>query len=430
MLIEFSVTNFRSIKETATLSLVASPFTEHEESHVIAAEGNLRLLRSAVIYGPNASGKSNLLKAYDVMHTIVTGSAKSQRGEKLPVVPHLFDVATSNQPSEFEITFISKGVRYQYGFSATTERVVEEWLFAYPKGRSQKWFHRAYDHESEKYETTYSEKLLGPKQIWTEATRENTLFLSTAVQLNSKQLTPVYDWFDTKGALIGIREGYPQYTASLCAKKNPKSIILNLLKSTDLDIKDLKIKEDKFDLSKLPPSVSDEVRKEIASRTFWEIKTTHEVIGGPDVHFDLDEESDGTQKFFSLLGPILDTLANGDVLFVDELHDNLHPQMLRFIVGLFNDSATNRTGAQLIFTTHDTSLLDQKYFRRDQVWFVDKKKDHSSKLYPLSDFSPRKDREDVGKNYLLGKYGALPYFREIAISMGITKQLDSEIRGD
>lgn len=420
MLIEFSVTNFRSFKDTATLSMVASSSEEHEATHVVRGEGQMRVLRSAVIYGPNASGKSNFLKAFEVMRTIIVASSKSQRGDKLPVVPHLFDIATNDQPSEFEVTFISNQVRYQYGFSANKERILEEWLFASPRGRSQKWFSREYNTETMVYENSYGEKLLGQKQLWIDATRENSLFLATAVQLNSKQLAPVYDWFDHKSALIGFHEGFPQYTASLCSKESAsKTLILGFLKRADLDIKDLHITEDKYDISKFPKDLPDEVRKEIIDRTFFDIKVTHEVIGGADVQLELDEESDGTQKFFSLIGPLIETLANGGILFVDELHDNLHPNMLKFLVSLFHNEKLNSSGAQLIFSTHDTAIMDQKYLRRDQVWFVDKKKDHSSKLYPLSDFSPRKDREDLGKNYLLGKYGALPYFKDIANAMGV-----------
>jgi AAA15 family ATPase/GTPase len=420
MLVEFSVTNFRSIKETATLSMVAAPTREHEDSHTIQVEGQLRLLRSAAIYGPNASGKSNFLKAYDVMRSIIVDSSKSQRGDKLPVVPHLFDVASSGQPSEFEVTFISDGVRYQYGFAANRDRIVEEWLFAYPKGRSQRWFSREYNNETNDYETTYSERLLGQKQLWIEATRENSLFLATAVQLNSKQLAPVFDWFDNKAALIGYREGYPHYTASLCTSDDaPRKIVAAFLKQADLDIKDLHVTEKKYDLSKLPKDLPEEIKKEFLDRTFFEVKLSHEVIGGEDVYIDLDEESDGTQKFFSLIGPLMETFASGGVLFADELNDNLHPNMLKFLVSLFHDPRLNSHGAQLIFSTHDTAILDQKYLRRDQVWFVDKKKDHSTKLYPLSDFSPRKGREDLSKNYLLGRYGALPYFKGVASAMGV-----------
>jgi AAA15 family ATPase/GTPase len=353
------------------------------------------------------------------MRTVIVGSSKTQRGEKLPVVPHLFDISSSKNPSEFEVTFIVGGIRYQYGFAASPERIYEEWLFAYPKGRSQRWFTRVYDPKTSTYVTSYTEKLLGQKQLWIDATRENSLFLATAVQLNSKQLAPLYEWFDNKATLIGFREGYPQYTASLCLKGgSPKKVILDFLRRADLDIKDLIVKEDKYDLSKMPKDMPDSLKKELADRTFLDIKLIHSVVGGPDVEIDISEESDGTQKLFSLIGPFIETLASGDVLFVDELHENLHPNMLRFIVSVFNNTTLNPSGAQLIFSTHDTSIMDQKYLRRDQVWFVDKKKDQSSRLYPLSDFSPRKGHEDLGKNYLSGRYGALPYFKGVATAMG------------
>jgi len=194
--------------------------------------------------------------------------------------------------------------------------------------------------------------------------------------------------------------------------------VLSFLKQADLYIKDLHVTEKKYDLAKFPKDLPEEFKNEFLNRSFFDVKLSHEVVGGEDVYIDLNDESDGTQKFFSLIGPLMETFASGGVLFADELNYNLHPNMLKFLVSLFHDTTLNSSGAQLIFSTHDTAILDQKNLRRDQVWFVDKKKDHSTKLYPLTDFSPRKDREDLSKNYLLGRYGALPYFKSIVTAMG------------
>lgn len=420
MLIEFSVANFRSIKDKVTLSLVASSAHEHQATHVIeTAISDLALLRSAAIYGPNAAGKSNLLRAFDVMRDIVVGSAKAQRGDELSVTAHLFDKTTALASTEFEVSFLVQGVRYQYGFSATTERVFEEWLFAYPKGRPQRWILREFDTSSNTYKTLFSEKLTGTKQIWIEATRENALLLSTAVQLNSTQLTPIFDWFKKSTRVIGFQDGFPAFTAALCENSASKEEVLKMLKAADLDIQDVAVKTEKFDVSQLPDDVPESLKKKILDQEYFDIKTIHEVVGGGVVHLHLDEESDGTQKFFGLIGPWMDILKTGMTVFVDELNDSLHPLMVRFLVSMFHDPEINKTGAQLIFTTHDTTILDQQYLRRDQVWFVEKKKDHSSRLYPLTTFSPRKDRDDIEKNYLYGRYGALPYFKNVASSMGL-----------
>ena len=417
MLIEFSVSNFRSFKDKVTLSMVASAMTEHRETHTQQLEGQLPLLKAAVIYGPNASGKSNFIKAFGAMREIVIASSKSQRGEKIATSPYLFDKTTQESPSEFEVIFVKNGVRYQYGFTATTERVHEEWLFAYPKGRAQRWFTRIYDLSSSKYTTSYSEKLVGPKQLWTEATRDNSLFLSTAVQLNSSQLAPIYDWFDSGTRVVGVDVNFPQFTASLCKGSGTKSAITRMLQAADFDIQEIEVSETKFDHA-MGKDLPEEVRKELEGRTFYDVKTVHSVEGGTTVRLDIEEESDGTQKFFGLVGPWLDIMATGKVVFIDELHEKLHPQMVHLLVSLFNNQDTNPYGAQIIFSTHDTTILDQKHLRRDQVWFVAKKSDKSSKLYPLTTFSPRKDHEDLAKNYLSGRYGALPYFKNVAEALG------------
>lgn len=420
MLIEFSVANFRSIKERATLSLVASNATEHLDSHVMPTSGaDLHLLRSAAIYGANAAGKSNLLRAFDVMRDLIITSSKKQRGDTLEITPHLFDSATVQKPTEFEVIFLIDGVRYQYGFSATSERVFEEWLFAYPKGRPQRWIAREFDSTTSTYKSSVSEKVSGTKQVWIDATRENALLLSTAVQLNSVQFTPIFDWFKNKTRVLGFQDGFPGFTASLCEAPNSKNVILKMLRAADIDIKDIDVTTKKFDVSKMPDDFPESVKQRLNGQEYFEIRTVHSVIGGSVVNLDLEDESDGTQKLFGLLGPWMDILSKGMTVFVDELHDNLHPLMVRFLVSLFHNPKINVNGAQLIFTTHDTTVLNQKFLRRDQVWFVEKKKDNSSRLYPLTKFSPRKDREDVERNYLFGRYGAVPYLRDVATAMGV-----------
>jgi AAA15 family ATPase/GTPase len=240
MLIEFSVTNYRSFLTTQLLTLTANTATElREENSFVSPASNLpRLLHSAVVYGPNAAGKSNLVQAIAFMQRFVLSSAKeSQEGEKIDATPFLFNRQSSQNPSEFEVLFIQNGIRYQYGFAVTSERVAGEWLFAYPEGRAQKWFERNYDPETQKDVWYFGPKFTGRRKVWQEATRSNAFFLSTAIQLNNEQLKPVFNWFDHK--LHVIDQGgnlRPGFSTSECEEEEKKKKILKFLNAADLSI--------------------------------------------------------------------------------------------------------------------------------------------------------------------------------------------------
>jgi uncharacterized protein len=419
MLIEFSVKNWRSIKDEQKLSMVMAKSDELAASNTFdpAVPATGSLLRSAAIYGPNAAGKSNIIRALRIMQKIVVESAsEGQLGDAIKVVPFLLDAETEKMPSEFEVIFVADGVRYQYGFAATSERIVGEWLLAYPHGSPQRWLEREWDSTKETYKWGSSNALSGQKKLWQESTRENALFLSTAVQLNSKQLTPVFDWFKRNLRVTNITGWSPMYTASLCKDEVSRVKILEFVKAADLDIQSIEVKSENIS-EHLPKDFPEELKKKLLAdmkdEEFFEIKTIHLSAQGQPVKFEFKEESDGTKKYFAFAGPWLNALDNGYTLVIDELHDNLHPKMVQFLVELFHNNATNPKNAQLIFTTHETSILSQAVFRRDQIWFCEKNDAQATQLYPLTDFSPRKGREDLEANYLAGRYGALPYIREI-----------------
>ena len=419
MLIEFSVANFRSLRETQTFSLAKAKGDELLESNTFGttAFNSFELLRSAAIYGPNASGKSNFLLALRTMRKVVLESATGlQRGDPLPVTPFRLDPVTAGQPSDFEVSFIVDQVRYQYGFSASAERIHEEWLLAYPKGRPQRWFGRAWDAQRGGYDWEIGNNLSGEKQLWQKSTRDNALFLSTAVQLNSEQLQPIYDWFKKTLRTTQLGGWSPTFSASLC-EQSEKQQVMDFLRAADLNIDDIQVEKQTFDAQALPDDMPESLRVAIASdmkdKQVVRVKTVHKGSDGEAVVFDLVDESDGTQKLFAFAGPWIDALANGYVLFIDELHDNLHPRLVQFLVQLFHNGETNRHNAQLVFTTHETSILDQDVFRRDQIWFCEKTGEQATSLYPLTDFSPRKGRENLELSYLSGRYGAMPYIRPL-----------------
>lgn len=420
MLIEFSVRNFRSFweKQTLSMSALSTKELQAENSFLPPTKGLPRLLRSAVIYGPNGSGKSNLINALDFMQEFVLASSKeSQVGERIDASPFLLNEHGPSQASEFEIIFVENNVRYQYGFKATRQRVVHEWLLAYPTAKAQRWFERSYDPEREKENWYFGSKFLGSKKTWQEHTRPNALFLSTAVQLNSEQLQPVFTWFKK---LITIPHGElisPTFSAESCEDRGTYADILSFLQSADIDVDAIEIKEKQIDSFPFPKGMPEELRaaikNDLEGKKYKEVFFKHR-IGDSDkyVSLPLGNESDGTQKLFAYSAPWLDLLKNGRILVVDELDNSFHPHLVRYLLKLIHSKVSNMKNGQLIFSTHDTSVLDAKILRRDQIWFMEKDGEKATQLYPLTDFHPRK-KEALEKGYLQGRYGALPYIGEV-----------------
>jgi AAA15 family ATPase/GTPase len=421
MLIEFRATNFRSILDTQTLSLVAGSAKEliEENSFDSGLPGFPRLLRSAVIYGANAAGKTNLLRALQyVQGMVLTSAAVSASGAHIAHTPFRLSEASKNRPSEFEVVFADNDIRYEYGFTATADRFHNEWLIAYPHGRPQRWFEREYVADKQSYKWSFGSKLKGSPRVWRDATRDNALFLSTAIQLNSEQLQPVFAWFQKK--LVVVASWAAQLNAGLTYKMlddaNSKENLLRFMRAADLGISDLTLQREPLLPGKQLAGqfVLDNV---VAGQipTLLRVSSLHKSNDtGDSVAFEMQDESHGTQKLFDAAGAWLNVLNNGEVLLVDELDTSLHPLMTRFIVELFHRSSSNLKNSQLVFTTHDTSLLDPDIFRRDQVWFVEKDKESASRVYPLSEFSPRKG-EALERGYLKGRYGALPFIGELKL---------------
>lgn len=431
MLIEFIFENFRAARDEQRFSMVAGSYKEHRETHLFRPHGvpaNIStpdLLRSAALYGPNAGGKSNFIQALQVFQTIITRSASWGPEQKLPVTPFLFSSKTRTEPSSFEAIFVSKGVRYQYGFAATESRVTEEWLFAFPLGKAQRWFTREYNAEINAEKFYFNDKLLGEKETWRKATRPNALLLSTAVQLNSEQLLPVYRWFAEKMRIVGDGGHLHPVFSLEQFRSGHRGSILAFLQKADLSIHDLQIETQKVQAKDLPNdfirriyTLEERRENESTMVRLYNVKSLHKTSEGELVPLDLQEESDGTQKMLRLAGPWLDTLENGYTLIVDELHQNLHPKLLRHLLEMFHDPGLNKSGAQLVFTTHNTSILDQDLFRRDQVWLFERTRDQASQLYPLSDFKVRKGVENLERAYLSGRYGGLPFLRRFDLEGG------------
>lgn len=413
MLVEFRVKNFRSLRDEQVLSLVASKDKTLRDTHT--QETGFRavpaLLRSTVIYGANASGKSNLIRALQYMRGVVTESATViQPGQSFAVQPFRLDADSAHQPSAFEVTFLLDGVRYQYGFAMTAQRIISEHLLVYKAFKPQRWFDRHFDNETGKDVYDFGSGLKGPKNLWEGATRPNALFLSMAAQLNSEALRPVFDWFMNRLVIFNEQARLnPQVSIQRLKQADGRKEICRFLSSADISIADIDVETRKvpgqtvhFDLVA--------GKTEVRTEEMEEHKLSfHHVTEQGKAVFELMDESNGTRNLLFLAGPVLDILHRGLTLVIDELDTSLHTLLVRELVRLFHRPEINTGGAQLIFTTHDTSLLDASdLFRRDQIYLVEKDRHQASALVGLSEFSPRKN-EALERGYLMGRYGGVPF---------------------
>lgn len=421
MLIQFRVKNFRSLRDEQVLSLVASTDKSLLDTHALdtGLKAAPHVLKSAVVYGANASGKSNLIKALQFMRGVVLESAALQPGQTFDRLhPFKLDAASGGLPTEFEVTFMLDGVRYQYGFAMNTQRIVSEQLLVYKSFKPQRWFERHFDAEAGKDVYEFGPGLKGAKNLWEGATRPNALFLATAVQLNSDALRAVFDWFANRIVIINEQAPLsPQFSVQMLKQETQRKAICEFLRAADISIADIEVATKQAMVRNIHLDLSTGKHEEVAGeQSVDEVKFHHVTENGQAV-FDLMDESSGTRNLLFLTGPILDILNKGLTLVVDELDTSLHTLLVQALVRLFHRPEVNTGGAQLIFTTHDTSLLDAYgLFRRDQIWFVERRPDQSSTLYPLLNFSPRKN-EALERGYLQGRYGALPFLRSEALGV-------------
>jgi AAA15 family ATPase/GTPase len=422
MLLEFTVANFRSFKEAMTLSMVAANLVAKDktvdEGNLITIDEELKLLKTAAIYGANASGKSNLVKALTFMKLFLVNSSKeSQSVDKIGVEPFRLNPDSEVLPSHFELVFIMEGKRYRYGFEAVRDRVTSEWLYYVPSSRETNLFIR-------KDGAIRTTKKLDAEGL-DKRTRSNALYLSVCAQFNVPIAEQILKWVTDKlHVLSGLHDHqYLNYTASSFASEVSRERIISLIKALDVGISDISVEHSTLSIDSLPNAMPDELKKLISrgSDTFTQllIKTTHKKYRNDGSHmgeefFDLEEnESDGTQKLFALAGPLLNALKEGEILFIDELDARLHPLVSLAIIRLFSGVDTNPRNAQLVFMTHDTNLLDNKLFRRDQLWFTEKNRQGATSLYSLAEYKVRNDAS-FGPDYIKGKYGAIPFIGTIA----------------
>jgi hypothetical protein len=417
MLIEFEVENFRSFKGRQVFSMVAGVFPEHADSNTFDPElgGFDRLVRSAVVYGANAAGKTNLLRAIQFVKALVLNSA-SAPSSQYPHNPFKFSNTASKTPSRFQITFARSGIRYEYGFTMGPTRIEAESLIEHTRSRSRTrgrtMFERSWNKRAEKYDWKFSPHFKGQRVVWSESTRPDALFLSTAVQLNSDQLRPAFEWFQKQLIVVVDNVSLNEsLTLTLFDEPKGKERLIPFLREADLGIADVTMRREQVPpgglvLQSAPPMIAQ--RSGSPTPEIITITLSHLSEGsGMPVGLDFNEESSGTQILFKMAGAWLNAISNSEVLLIDEIDRSLHPFLTRFLIKKFHSSITNSKNAQLLCTTHNTSLLHQELFRRDQVWFTEKDRSGASKLYPLTTFSPRND-EVLERWYMRGRYGAVP----------------------
>ena len=402
MLLEFSCSNHRSIRDEVLFSAIAGTDRTHAEN--IERVAGVEVLKAAVIYGANGSGKSNFIDAISFVKNLVSNSINHQPGQGILQVPHKLE--GYERKSNYKIQFVVDGIRYAFGFSLRNMLVVEEYLYYFPNGRQTKIFERV----GEEYSAgrNFRNRFNSCKDVL----KPNRLMLSCAANFSSvDEVIAAYHFFNDELVIYSSanQENWMNYSLhQINANEQMKAIVLKLLDALDTGIKDIHvdIKKEDLDVSHLPPFLSDEFKKVLLQEKIDAISAKVLYEG-----FETDlisEESTGIKKLFGILCPFIDIMVNGKVLVCDELETNLHESLLFGLVKQFVNMRGSKP-AQLIFTTHETGLLNLDLFRRDQIWFTEiKLADRSTDLFSLTEIKNVRKDENFGKGYIAGKYGAIP----------------------
>ncbi len=408
MLLEFTVKNYLSFKDEVTLTLRARKTVTGHERYNTFMVGGEPILKTAVIYGANASGKSNLIKAIGFMKEFVVHSSVEQNLEKEINLNHFkLSTDTINSPSEFEIVFVYQDIYYRYGFVIDKHRIHKEWLYYAPGARELKLFERKF------VKNTYTIKLgknfkEGQLVADHQLTGEKALFLAVVAKFNGTISKPVMDWFSYDlQVLLADWQQFKGLTLKRLKDPIARENIAKFMKAADTGIEDLLlVTVAGTEIVVAKHSVFNEGSEQPIDSLTWP----------------LDQESAGTQKLFALSGPFMETLTQGKTLIIDELDTNLHPVMMRFLVNLFNSPERNPREAQLVCVIHDTNLLTSRFFRTDQIWFIEKDVFGISDLYSLAD-SPwelANDRDAYKQDYFQGKYGSVPVIEKFNFLSGVS----------
>lgn len=402
MLLEFMCSNHKSIKDKIVFSALAgSDNTNDDMTEEIAG---VKVLKSAVIYGANGSGKSNFIDAISFVKNLVVNSITHQPGQGIRQIPHKLSELGSE--STYQVQFVIKGIRYVFGFSLKNLLVSEEYLYYFPNGRQAKIF----DRKDEKF--TVGSKFRGKFGSCKDVLKPNRLLLSCAANFTAvEEVADAFSFFNNELVVYGAenQDNWMNYSLyQINSNEKMRRVVLSLMQDLGMGVKDIKVSIDqkKMESIELPPFLTDEFKNML-------LQTKVDAISAKVVYekFETDllqDESTGVQKLFALLCPMIDILINGKVLLCDELEASLHESLVYELVKLFMTIKTDKF-AQIIFTTHETGLLNLDLFRRDQIWFTEMEEtDRSTDLYSLAEIKNVRKDDNFGKGYITGKYGAIP----------------------
>ena len=410
MLIRFSFKNFKSFKDENVLDMEATSLKEHEYNLVKTNQVNL--LKVAAIYGANASGKTNVLQAFDYMKKRILVSDDSKKNSPI-AEDNVYSYMINNEPISLEVEILAKNNKiYKYGFDVLKDSIVSEWLYEKKINK----FYSVFEREKNNVTMKSNNKISGLVNI-----DERTLFLNiySKIDKDNEDFNNVYDWFVNANYLDLGNPRFEDFintriSLKILSDEKYKKELLRFIKTFDSGIEGIKT----------TPNSLEEVKN---NNRVVKVELIHRGENNELKALPLELESNGTRKMFHLFDFFMDALKNGMVLFIDELDAKLHPLLTRYIINLFHNSETNIGNGQLIYSTHDTVNLNKDTFRRDEIWFTEKNRDGVSELYALSDYildddgdrkTSKKVRNDAtyNKDYLTGRYGAIPVLEEFEIS--------------
>jgi uncharacterized protein len=451
MLLQFIVKNFMCFAEETVFSMVASTKLEQHKSHLIQLTSDTNLLRTSALYGANAHGKTKLVEAIGFAKQLIVNGTQGTKA--IPIEPFRLDKTLRTQPSHFEFIIFYQNIRYHYGFIINHQRVLEEWLFVTPKIREMRYFERVTS-EIGKVTIEFGHSLARKNskqrqfmEFVAQGTRPNQLFLTEALERNVEKLKPLYEWFED---ILQVIPATPHYLPLEIRANKDKPFITFLsdfLKQVDTGIQDIKTVEEEFDYEKHFPGLPEKIRLEIendlrkggmmimmsegTSYTLCanesgkpiliRLETQHQGHDGSIISFDFAKESAGTQRLTHLLPILVNLLSNEKVYIIDELDRSLHALLPKLFLETYLKNVSNQHRSQLIFTTHDTHLLDLSLLRPDEIWFLEKDEHGNSHLYSLVNLKMNQDL-NIQKGYLQGRFGGIPFLGDIEQLGWFTKE--------